>query len=355
MKIIVIGAGIFGVTTALKLSNIGHRVTLVDSNNDIMQNASRVNHNRLHFGFHYPRSRETAAQSLEGYMSFYDYFNNAITTDFDNYYMIEKNGNVNSGQYERFCDDLNLEYKKQYPKEDVNFDNIESSYLTREPIFDYDLLKLKLDNDLRRSDVNVVLNKKIIHKRGLEEYDVVVNTTYFNINKINRLFGLDQTPLRMQTVVIPIFKCNMERMGLTIMDGKFCSIMPKGFNRNTFLLYHAKESIVYETEGYVIPRIWHYGKEMIKNDFIRSGVYDHLIVKRSTNSIVKESEKYLRFLCRADFVSYWQTVRALPINDNDERLSLFRVEERENQRVISVLSGKISTCFLIAENVSRVV
>ena len=37
------------------------------------------------------------------------------------------------------------------------------------------------------------------------------------------------------------------------MDGKFCSIMPKGFNPGTFLLYHAKESVIYETESEVIP------------------------------------------------------------------------------------------------------
>ena len=115
MKIIVIGAGIFGCNNSFELSK-RHNVTLVDMNSDIMQNASKVNHNRLHFGFHYPRSKATALQSLEGYKLFYDYFRDAITSDFENYYMIEKNSNVNSKYYERFCDDLHLTYKRQYPE-----------------------------------------------------------------------------------------------------------------------------------------------------------------------------------------------------------------------------------------------
>ena len=71
MKIIVIGAGIFGVTTALTLSENGYDVTLVECENNIMTKASKCNHNRLHFGFHYPRSIKTAKQSLDGYDLFY--------------------------------------------------------------------------------------------------------------------------------------------------------------------------------------------------------------------------------------------------------------------------------------------
>jgi glycine/D-amino acid oxidase-like deaminating enzyme len=39
MRIIVIGAGLFGITIALELAKRHRDVTLVDSNGDIMQNA----------------------------------------------------------------------------------------------------------------------------------------------------------------------------------------------------------------------------------------------------------------------------------------------------------------------------
>jgi hypothetical protein len=355
MKIIVVGAGIFGVTIALELFKKYNDVTLVDMNDDIMQNASKVNHNRLHFGFHYPRSKVTALQSLEGYRLFHDYFNYAITSDFENYYMIEKCSNVSSESYVGFCDDLHLEYKKQFPKIDMNFDKIKSSYLTKEPIFDYDLIKAKLWMYLRNSSIKLILNKKIVGKKDLEKYDVVINASYFNINKINGILGLPQTKLKIQTVIIPIFKYNMDKIGLTIMDGKFCSILPKGFNRNTFLLYHVKESVIYQTESMEIPKIWGFGKEITQNKFFKNHIYDKVFAKHHVNSITKESQKYFRFLKDCDFIDYWQTIRVLPINCDDERLSIFDVTEQNNQKIISVLSGKISTCLLVANNISKII
>jgi hypothetical protein len=349
MQVIVIGAGIFGVTIALELAK-NHKVTLIEMNSDILQNASRVNHSRLHFGFHYPRSRATVMQCLEGYKLFSDYFSNAITSDFENYYMIEKNSIIDSRCYERFCDSLNLEYKSQYPKMDIDFDRIEASYLVKEPIFDYNQVKLKLTRELMRSGVRLFLGKKIVDRKYLMDYDVIINTTYFNVNKINGILELPQTKLRLQTVVIPIFQSNMQRIGLTVMDGKYCSIMPKGFNYNMFLLYHAAESVIFETENEVIPDIWYYGKQIIKNRFFK-GIYDKTIIRYQVNSIVKYSHKYFRFLKECEIIDYWQTVRALPINDDDERLSEVTMTERGNQKIISILSGKISTCLLIAKKI----
>ena len=352
MKIIVIGAGIFGVTIALELSK-KHNVTLVDTNSDIMQNASKVNHNRLHFGFHYPRSKATALQSLEGYELFYDYFSDAITSDFPNYYMIEKSGHVNGRYYEQFCDDLHLVYKKQYPSINMDFSNIISSYLTNEPIFDYDLIKMRLKRNIDNSRIKLILNKKISDRS--EGFDVVINTSYFNINKINRIYNLPQIKLRLQTVIIPIFRYDHTKIGLTIMDVKFCSFMPKGFNSNTFLLYHAKESIIYEIENEVIPDRWLYGKQLINNQLIKENIYDKFIVNRHIKKILTGSKKYFSFLRDCNVIDYWQTVRALPVNDNDERLSVFRVTEVGNQKIISVLSGKISTCLLTAQNIAKLI
>jgi hypothetical protein len=131
--------------------------------------------------------------------------------------------------------------------------------------------------------------------------------------------------------------------------------MPKGFESGRFLLYHAKESIILETEAEVIPDVWYYGKQLIKNRFIKDNIYDKIIVNQYINRIVKASQKYFRFLKDCTVVDYWQTVRALPINDNDERLSIFQVAECGNQKIISVLSGKISTCLLTAKNISKII
>jgi len=354
MRVLVIGAGIFGTTAALKLSK-EHDVTLVDVNNDIMLNASKCNHSRLHFGFHYPRSVETAQQSIDGYGSFYQSFRSAIRNDFPNYYMIENGSKVTPAEYEIFCSNLQLYFREEYPNIDMDFSKIRSSFLTNEPIFDYDILKSILKKMLDNSTITVILNKGIKRKSDMDEYDVIINTSYFNINEINKLFNIKQQELKLQTVVIPIFKKKMSRIGLTIMDGEYCSIMPKGFEKDHFLLYHVKESVIYETIGYTIPTIWRYGKRIIKNNFIKKYIYDKFIVNKYIDRIFKESQKYYTFLENCERVGYWQTVRALPINEDDCRLSDIRYDEVEGKKIISVLSGKLTTCWTIAEDIKNMI
>jgi hypothetical protein len=336
MKVIIIGAGIFGIATAIELSK-DHDVTLVESNNDIMMNASKCNHNRLHYGFHYPRSKSTAEQSLIGYESFYGIFKDCIISNFPNYYMIDKTSKINSDQYLNFCKDLNLSIKKEYPNINMDFSSIESSFLTNEPIFDYKSIKSNISLMLNKSNVKVILNKKITNKKQLDEYDVVVNTTYSNINYINNLFHIDRVKLKIQMVAIPTFKMKHDKIGLTIMDGNYCSIMPKGFEKNKFLLYHVKNSVIKETEDYVVPDDW----INIKDEHIEN--------------IYNKSEQYFTFLKDSEHIGYWNTVRALPINNNDCRLTDVSCVEIDNKKIISVLSGKITTCWLIAKNIKKMI
>ena len=63
MRIAVIGAGIFGSTVAVKLAEAGFGVDLYEKEGDILQAASGINQYRLHRGYHYPRSKETALSS----------------------------------------------------------------------------------------------------------------------------------------------------------------------------------------------------------------------------------------------------------------------------------------------------
>ena len=81
MDILVIGAGIFGCTIASKLSDYNHNVVLIDVENDIMKKASKVNHNRIHFGYHYPRSTETAKQCIDSLPSFLLEYGESVISD----------------------------------------------------------------------------------------------------------------------------------------------------------------------------------------------------------------------------------------------------------------------------------
>ena len=143
-KIKIIGAGLFGCCIGYELHRAGYNVTIIEQDYDIMQRASKCNHNRIHFGYHYPRSLDTAKQSLDGLEYFTKHYIESIVSGFPNYYMIaQKGSNVTSLEYIEFCEKLNInnEYNIFPPDNLVNKKLISSSVKVYEVIYDYKTLK----------------------------------------------------------------------------------------------------------------------------------------------------------------------------------------------------------------------
>lgn len=333
MKILIIGAGLFGTVLSLVLSEKkSNEVTLMESDSEILSKASQHNHNRLHLGFHYPRSIETAKQSINGLVSFFINFKNAINNTYPKYYLIEKSGKISDKQFIDFCNEINLKYEEQWPDISLNKSNLSLSILTEEPGFDFNTIKKILKQKLNNSRVKAVFNKTISNKDDCLEYDVVINCTYANINKINNLFDINLLNLKHQDVYIPIVELNIKPMGLTIMDGPFCSLMPFGFNKNKYLLYHVKHSVLDEQIGYF---------------------YTHKNISTNYDTILSKSTEYYSFLKNCHYVDCYRTTRVLPINDNDERVTDFTVNCVKNTKIITILSGKVSTCWDTAYKIKK--
>ena len=71
MKIAIIGAGFYGSYLAYKFSNISNvKVDLFEKNKEILTETAIKNQYRLHIGYHYPRSKETILQTLDGSRNF---------------------------------------------------------------------------------------------------------------------------------------------------------------------------------------------------------------------------------------------------------------------------------------------
>jgi hypothetical protein len=335
MTIAIIGGGIFGLSLAIFFKKKNIDVIVFEECNDILLNASLNNHNRIHFGFHYPRSEKTCKQCLSSHNCFFSYFKDAIINNFSNYYLIEKTSKINSKQYESFCNNMSLKYTKNYPDNDIiDISFIENSYLTEEPIFDYNILKDIIKNYIKQYNITIKLNTKINCIDQLKDYKYIINTTYYNLNYIKDIFKLPKIKLKLQDVIIPIFEWNYKKIGLTIMDGNFCSIMPKGNETNMFLLYHVKYSVIKSTENYYIPEEWH---------------NDKIDINKLIEKIYNESKKYYPFLNNIKKIGYWRSYRAIPINDNDARETDIYMDDYQDKKIISLLSGKITTSILSAQ------
>ena len=112
-NVAVVGGGIFGCTAAWMLSKNGFSVELFEKNDDIMSEASNINQYRLHRGYHYPRSTETAFSSNSSERDFLDVYEKSIPArDITHEYRIASEDSlVTADQYKEFLDEIGLDYK----------------------------------------------------------------------------------------------------------------------------------------------------------------------------------------------------------------------------------------------------
>ena len=148
-KISIIGGGIFGISIYLKLKSAGLDCQLFETKNKLLCGATTNNLNRIHHGFHYPRDKKTAIQSIKGYESFKNFYKHSIVKNFPNFYLIAKNSKVSLKKYVKFCNDCKLDFKKlDLKKFPLKTKKIEGGIEVKEPIYDWSKLKEDVKNKL---------------------------------------------------------------------------------------------------------------------------------------------------------------------------------------------------------------
>ncbi len=342
--ILIIGGGIFGLSAAIVLGEAGHKITLIEKENDIMLGASLVNQNRIHYGYHYPRSQATAKESLSGLQSFKEFYGASIYSSFDKYYAIAKKGShINSEEFITFCRNVDLKLEEKWPEKGLlNEDMIEMCWLTPEPIFDFHKLKqIAIYRISRNKNIRIIRNTKvlsldkksdgtiIVHLiNGYQlECDQILNTTYKGIPDFVTENKFEPVKGKFQYCIMPILGTEREfkqPFGITIMDGPFCSLMPKGFSQGDFILYHVVHSVIEEHIGY------HSVDWSPIEGFIELDIIEH-------------SKLYYPILSKMKLKDSWITTRiVLPDQELDDARPTLLIEHQEN--IYSIFSGKLTTC-----------
>lgn len=347
-KIIIIGAGIFGLSAAIVLAENGYEVVVIEKNYDIMQEASLVNQNRIHYGYHYPRSLNTGKEALEGLPSFKAYFGKCINADFKKYYGVAKNGSyLTSNEFESFCSELGIPLEEEWPEEKIlNNSLIEKCWRVYEPAFDYHELRaevmykinqLKNIRILRNSHITAAQYQNGLHQLQLNNGykisgSIVVNASYSGLSDVLKTLNLEPIKAHYELLVLPIIKLpiDIEPFGITIMDGPFCSIVPKGFNKGEYILSHVSHSVAQSHLGYEKPE-WNTLDGNIEKD------------------IVDFCKAYYPVLEKAELKESWITTKmVLPNQDIDDARPTLVLQHENN--VYSLFSGKVTTCITAAEN-----
>jgi len=346
-NVAVVGAGIFGVTIAVKLDRQGHRVTLFEQKNQILQCASLCNQYRLHRGYHYPRSFETAESCLQGTEQFAAEYPQCVVDGIQQHYCIvaDERSKISGDRFLRFCDELGIAYRHA-SLDCLHMGKFGVCVEVDETVFDRDVLVALCERNLRDSSIDVRLGREFTSDM-FGGYDFTVIATYARSNELLEDYPEAQRDYQFEVCEKLILQLPpaFARMGIVIMDGPFMCIDVRG---NT--TQHLMGNVVHAIHRSVIGRVPRAPPEY--EGLLDNGVTANPPITNYERFVESAREFYK--LDPVEHVGSMFTFRTvLPYKDDtDERPTIVN---RVSDRIISVFSGKIPNCVAAAEEVAGMV
>lgn len=243
MKIAVIGAGIFGSLISLELSEIAEEVHLIESGNEILDQASRVNQARIHTGMHYPRDLPTAAEALGNYRDFLAEFPAAVV-ELEQYYAISESGSKTSAdEYLSFAQKLGIDFELVSPESLFSDAGISLLVKVPEATFDYEIIRAQLKSRiLEKSNITLRLATAVknvddsfstprinLVSGESENFDLIILSVYGMTQTLGKALFSDMPSIKYQLCQVALGRLEgWSKVGITVMDGPFWSVMPFG-------------------------------------------------------------------------------------------------------------------------------
>ena len=329
-KALVVGGGIFGSTAAVSLANNGYDVEIHEKQSDIMMCASNINQYRLHKGYHYPRSSDTALECNKGLKTFKrKYEQSVLNGSIEHYYCIASEDSlISSDEYLEFLDEHRLNYKI--------VDSIKNTDLTvkvEEELFDSQVLRHSVKKKLSANNINIKINHES-DKNNFDLYDVIVFATYSNINqylnnKINYQFEVCEKP-------VVKLSDRYKNKSIVVMDGPFMCLDPYGTTD-----YHVLGNVVHaihETNIGTAP--------IIKNKKLSNYINKGIIYQPDITNIdkfIETGERFFDDFSNLEHIGSMFTVRAV-LKDREHDDARPTLVEKHGDNMFTLFSGKIDTC-----------
>lgn len=336
ISVAIIGAGWFGCHIGYKLIQKNFRVKIFEKEKDIFQNASGNNTNRLHLGFHYPRSFQTRKMSYEGYKKFIKEYPNLSFPLKNNIYVIAKSklNKIKSDMYEKSLLHSNLKFSKLDSKK-TDLINVDKIYNTNERAIDLKKAKKFFKKKLKKNiflknEITSIKKIKKKYKIDNEIYDFVINCSY------QQSFKLKNFDLTYEHVLISLYRSkNKNHKSYTIMDGPFYTLLR--WDKDLFGLYSVKDSRIITSKNF--DKVSKSFKKFTKK---RGDKIKEKILKGFLNF-------YPNFRNNFKFVKNLYSIRTIMKNKKDARICLVR----NNDNFIDIMSGKIDHIFYAYDEVLK--
>jgi glycine/D-amino acid oxidase-like deaminating enzyme len=339
LRIAVAGAGVYGSTIALRLAGEGHRVTLYDPLG-VLRAASAINQCRIHAGYHYPRSPETIAETLQARAEFLSTFAPAVVRGTRHYYAIPREGSRTSpAAYEQVLDRHGLPYRRVSPRwMDSGF--IEACYEVEESLYDPALLRRLLVRRLAAAGVAQV--RRRLGSADERRYDRVVYATYGIAGGRPLLF--ERVQLQVAEKVLVDLPASLRRVSLVVIDGPFTAFDPYGRGPRSLFgsALHTNHWKVFDPARAVPPRY----RRLLNGSGFRPVAFTHFEAMR------RDAALAVPLVARARYVGSRFTLRLVEHDPKGDR-RILRVVSRGKQ--IHVFSAKVVSATKAARLVAEMV
>lgn len=242
---IIIGAGLYGLYSALFCGEKGQSVLVLEKDPTPFRRATYINQARVHQGYHYPRSISTALKSAGYFERFNKDYGFCINREFEKVYATSSEYSWSSGeQFKKFCDAAGIPCEEVQPGKFFHDGMCDGAFLTRE--YTYDAMILKdyfLDKLEQLGNVEIWYGVDIVRIGRLSDvYELMLadgrsmqtgfllNATYASTNQILDKLGFEKFKIKYELCEIILCDVNekLKAYGFTVMDGPFFSIMPFG-------------------------------------------------------------------------------------------------------------------------------
>jgi len=363
---IVIGAGLYGLYSALRCGEKGQRVLVLECDGEAFSRATYINQARVHMGYHYPRSFSTAIKSAHYFERFCRDFGFCNLTDFDQVYATSAHFSwTNAEEFRDFCRAAKIRCDSIAAERFFNFGQCDGAFLTREYTYDAQILKRWFLEQLERiPGVEIVYRHRVEAIKQIGnvwqvkagdltiEAPFLLNATYAGVNEIHRLLGFE--PFKIKYELCEIILCevseNWKNVGITVMDGPFFSIMPFG---RTGL--HSLTSVTFTPHETSYGEVAEFPCQQNSKNLCRPGALFNCNdcpahPKSAWPYMSQLARKYLKpeyeFRYLKSLFSMKPILKASEIDDS--RPTVIR-QYAEDPSFVSVLSGKINTVYDLDE------
>lgn len=255
---IIIGAGLYGLYSALFCCQRGQKVIVLECDSTPFRRATFINQARVHQGYHYPRSISTAMKSAGYFERFNKDYAFCVNKEFDQIYATSSEYSWSNGkQFKAFCRAANIPCEELQPSNYFKDGMCDGVFRTREYTYDAMILKDYLLEELAKYPkfVEIQYGIDIIGiEKDTDAYVIntaqgisyssgfVLNATYAGTNQILDMLGFEKFGIKYELCEIILCDVNdkLRNVGFTVMDGPFFSIMPFGKTG-----YHSLTSVTF--------------------------------------------------------------------------------------------------------------